>query len=559
MLSQLHIRDFALIERLRLDFGAGMTTLTGETGAGKSILIDALGLVLGARANAALVRPQADAAEVTAVFSIEDDSPAQRWLVEQALDEDEECILRRVVKADGKSRAWINGRPVPLQSMRALSEQLISIHGQHENQRLMQASVQRDILDGFGGLDAPRTKIRVMARELAEMTARQAQLEADQAARADRLELLGYQLEEIDEIAPEDDEFDTLHEQLQRLSHADELAATDDRLTAELYESDDSLHDRISRSARTLDGLLVHDPALAPIIESLETANVHLEEAAAALRQHRETLEHDPETLARVQSRLDILHDLARRHRVAPEQLTPHVASLRTEHERLQGESEDASGLADRIAQARSEYRAQAEALSHKRREAAERLGVAVTEAIRQLGMPHGSFTVMVTHDPEQIAEHGSDEIRFEIAPNPGQPAKPLAKIASGGELSRVSLALKALTATHDPVPTFIFDEVDTGIGGATADIVGRYLRRLGQTRQVFCVTHLAQVAAHGHHQCRITKHQDPEQTRTEVESLQADQRVDELARMLGGATLTERTRQLAREMLDAARTETMG
>ncbi|MGC9456332.1 MAG: DNA repair protein RecN [Halothiobacillaceae bacterium] len=558
MLSQLHIRDFALIERLRLDFGAGMTTLTGETGAGKSILIDALGLVLGARANAALVRPQADAAEVTAVFSIEDDSPAQRWLVEQALEEDEECILRRVVKADGKSRAWINGRPVPLQSMRALSEQLISIHGQHENQRLMQASVQRDILDGFGGLDTPRTKIRTMARELAEMTARQAQLEADQAARADRLELLGYQLEEIDEIAPEDDEFDTLHEQLQRLSHADELAATDDRLTAELYEADDSLHDRISRAARTLDGLMVHDPALAPIVESLETANVHLEEAAAALRQHRETLEHDPETLARVQSRLDILHDLARRHRVAPEQLTPHVASLRTEHERLQGESEDASGLADRIAQARSEYRAQAEALSHKRREAAERLGVAVTEAIRQLGMPHGSFTVMVTHDPEQIAEHGSDEIRFEIAPNPGQPAKPLAKIASGGELSRVSLALKALTATHDPVPTFIFDEVDTGIGGATADIVGRYLRRLGQTRQVFCVTHLAQVAAHGHHQCRITKHQDPEQTRTEVESLQADQRVDELARMLGGATLTERTRQLAREMLDAAKTETM-
>ncbi|MFP4155764.1 MAG: DNA repair protein RecN [Halothiobacillaceae bacterium] len=554
MLSQLHIRDFALIERLRLEFSGGMTTLTGETGAGKSILIDALGLVLGARANAALVRPQADGAEVSAVFSVRDQDPAQRWLTEQALDEDGECIIRRVIKADGKSRAWINGRPVPLQSLRALAEHLVSVHGQHENQRLMQGPVQRDILDGFGGHDEARRSLRQVARELEELTGRLNGLQADQAARSDRLELLGYQLEEIDEIAPEEHEFDTLHEQLARLSHADELAATDDRLVDTLYESDDSVHDRISRAARDLESLLTHDPALQPIIESLETANVHLEEAAAGLRQHRETLEHDPETLARVQARLDSLHELARRHRVAPEQLLPHVAQLRAEHERLEAESEDLTGLSARIEKVRAHYLEQATVLSTRRREAAERLGEAVTDAIRQLGMPHGVFSVIVAHHPQQVSETGSDEIRFEIAPNPGQPPKPLAKIASGGELSRVSLALKALTAAHDPVPTFIFDEVDTGIGGATADIVGRYLRRLGASRQVFCVTHLAQVAAHGHNQCRITKHQDPEQTRTEVECLNEPQRIDELARMLGGARVTDRTRQLAREMLQACR-----
>jgi len=553
MLTQLQIRDFALIERVQLNFAEGMTTLTGETGAGKSILIDALGLILGDRANASLVRPGADAAEVIASFRLASDNPGWNWLREQALDEDDECIIRRLVSKDGKSKAWINGRPAPAQSLRDLGENLIAIHGQHENQRLLSRRHQRDLLDQYAGLMPLRSEVRQASGTLASLITRREELQASQAARADRLELLGYQLEEIDQLQPERDEFDRLHQEHNLLSHANELVSTSSRLADQLYDADLSLHDQVSRAISELSGLLRHDETLGSIIESLETANVHLEEAAAALRDRAETVEHDPEHLDEIQQRLDALHGLARKHRVAPEQLHEHIASLRNEFESLRGSEADMGELENRIEAAWQLYREAATKLAERRRAAASKLAKKVTDSIRQLGMPHGQFDIAITpRTDESPSEYGLDEVEFVIAPNPGQPPQPLAKIASGGELSRVSLALKTLTASFDPVESFIFDEVDTGIGGATAETVGAHLRSLGDHRQVFCVTHLPQVAAQGHHQCKITKHQEPGHTRTVVNMLSLEERIEELARMFGGIKITEQTRQLAREILHA-------
>jgi len=552
MLTQLTIRNIALIEQLDLEFGNGMTTLTGETGAGKSILIDAIGLIRGERAQTGLIRAGQDEAEVIAAFDYANDSNTAEFLREQGLD-DGELIIRRVLGADGRSKTWINGRPTPLAVLKSLSALLIDVHGQHQNQKLLESGYQRQLLDAYAGHLDQCAELARTARQLREQQQQLERLRQDQQTRDDRRALLDFQLEEIEQIAPQPDEINQLHQQLTLLSREDEWRQTLAEQLDQLYDGDDSLNDRLGRSIHALERLLEIDETLPPILEALETARIQIDESADSLRTRLESGESDPGRLDEVQRRLDALHQLARKHRIAPEMLDEHIAALKTEAEELTRASDDLGQLDASIAELTERYDSLATKIGSQRHLAAEKLGAIATESIRELGMPHGVLRIDVNalpEDDERRPETGREEVVFQISANRGQPPQPLNKIASGGELARVSLALKSLTASFDPVETFIFDEVDTGIGGAIAEIVGRHLRTLANQRQVFCVTHLPQVAAQGHHQYRVSKDHEVEHTVTTIDQLDADERVEELARMMGGVNVTDQTRALAREMI---------
>ncbi len=561
MLTTLSIRQIALIDQLELDFRAGMTALTGETGAGKSILIDSIGLLLGERANMNLLRTGCDQGEVSGEFLLPPDSPAAQWLIDQGLDDEATdggvpLIVRRLLSRDGRSRAWINGRPVPGQTLKGIGRHLIDIHGQHQNQRLMQARTQLALLDHFCDLKGRGDELAQLSRAIHADEQRLETHRAEQASRADRLAFLEFQLEEIERRDPQPDEFNQLHAELKRLSRIGEWQQVlADQMQA-LFDEDGNAHDRIGAAEQALSGIADLDEALGPVIEALETAQIQISEAVDTLRDRLESADADPERLATVEARLEALHDLARKHRVSPEMFDEHVAELREEYQRLEQAGTTLGEVEARLADNRKRYDELAAEVSRQRRSGAKELAKRLKASIRELGMPNGEFEVRVETNPtltERRGERGIDEATFLISANRGQPVAPMDQIASGGELARISLALKTLTAGDDPVGTFIFDEVDTGIGGATAAIVGAHLRALGDSRQVLCVTHLPQVAAHGHHQARIEKDELSDSTRTWVLGLTADQRVEELARMLGGREVTDQTRAHARELLGSS------
>jgi len=552
MLTALTIRHVALIDQISLDFAPGMTTLTGETGAGKSILIDAIGLIQGERANTQLIRAGEEEAEVIAVFEFAAAGPVAEFLQEQELL-DEELIIRRTLNREGRGKIWINGRPATAATLKALSMLLIDVHGQHHNQKLLEKRYQRALLDSFGGLEGDVRQLGQIARELRRLQTLRDEAVREARTRTDRRQLLAFQLEEIDMLSPEPDEFNRLHQQLTRLSRQDEWRGTLTTQLERLFDADDNIHDRLGQSGQALDRLLGLDARLAPLVDALEIARIQVSETADNLRDALNETEDDPAELDRVQQRLDQLHQLARKHRIPPEQLDNHIAALRTEADALERGEADSASLDEQITTQGRQYDQLADAVTQRRLTAARALEQAVTESIRQLGMPHGGIEIRVSPtepSPEQRAEHGHDEIVFLISANRGQPKQPLDQIASGGELARVSLAFKTLTAAFDPVETFIFDEVDTGIGGAIAEIVGRHLRALGQTRQVFCVTHLPQVAAQGQHQIQVQKQHHETGTITEITPLTETTRIEEIARMMGGIEVTEQTRKLAQEMI---------
>jgi DNA repair protein RecN (Recombination protein N) len=552
MLTALTIRHIALIDQISLDFAPGMTTLTGETGAGKSILIDAIGLIQGERANTQLIRAGEEEAEVIAVFEFAAAGPVAEFLQEQELL-DEELIIRRTLNREGRGKIWINGRPATAATLKALSMLLIDVHGQHHNQKLLEKRYQRALLDSFGGLEGDVRQLGQIARELRRLQTLRDEAVREARTRTDRRQLLAFQLEEIDMLSPEPDEFNRLHQQLTRLSRQDEWRGTLATQLERLFDADDNIHDRLGQSGQALDRLLGLDARLAPLVDALEIARIQVSETADSLRDALNETEDDPAELDRVQQRLDQLHQLARKHRIPPEQLDDHIAALRTEADALERGEADSASLDEQITTQGRQYDQLADAVTQRRLTAARTLEQAVTESIRQLGMPHGGIEIRVSPaepSPEQRAEHGHDEIVFLISANRGQPKQPLDQIASGGELARVSLAFKTLTAAFDPVETFIFDEVDTGIGGAIAEIVGRHLRALGQTRQVFCVTHLPQVAAQGQHQIQVQKQHHETGTITEITPLTETTRIEEIARMMGGIEVTEQTRKLAQEMI---------
>ncbi|WJW76453.1 DNA repair protein RecN [Thiohalobacter sp. IOR34] len=554
MLTHIHIRDFVLVDQLELELEPGMTALTGETGAGKSILIDALGLALGDRADSSVVRHGCERAEIAVSFDLATLPAVRDWLQAQDLAEDDECHLRRVVYREGRSRAYLNGRPVPLQQLRELGSRLIDIHGQHEHQSLMRTELQRTLVDDYAGLGP---LLSGLAGLYDDWKARREELDRLREAareRGDRLDLLRFQLQELEALAPAEGELERLDEEHARLAHASELIEGGHQALDRLYDAEGSIHGRLGETLAELQALAGLDPALTPVCELLNGALIHTQEAADALRHHSDRLEIDPQRLAWLEERIGLWQQLARKHRLTPAELPALVGRLRDELDRLEHADQHFERLEAEIEELATAYREQAARLGDRRRQAAAELGTAVSAAMQELGMAGGRFEIAVeTRSDAGFARHGLERIEFRVSANPGQPLAPLARVASGGELSRISLAIQVIATDASPVPVLVFDEVDSGIGGGVAEVVGRQLRALGDRRQVLCVTHLPQVAAQAHQQLQVSKLASEDATRTRIRPLDAEDRVEEIARMLGGIEVTESTLDHAREMLARA------
>ncbi|MEJ2345445.1 MAG: DNA repair protein RecN [Gammaproteobacteria bacterium] len=554
MLTTIHIRDFAIIDELEVELEAGMTALTGETGAGKSILVDALGLALGDRADSGIIRHGSDRAEITAGFDLGDSPDAQSWLEQQDLADGSECIIRRVVTGEGRSRGYINGRPVPMQSLKELGQRLVDIHGQHEHQSLLRRDTQRQLLDDYAGNAARAAELQTTYRQWKSKTAELEALRTAAADRTARAELLRFQVRELEELDLGEGEAQAVDEEHRRLANAGQLLETCQAALTGLYEGEDTVHDRLSRIAGELESLCTLDTALAPARDLLSEASIQLQEAVDVLRRYSDRLDLDPGRLAWLEQRLGAIHDLSRKHHVAADQLPAMLQTLSRELDTLEHADEQLSGLQDRIEALRRSYDEQAAALSRRRREAAGKLNREVTAALQELGMAGARFEIAIQpQDPPRPAANGNDIIEFTVSTNPGQPFGSLSRIASGGELSRMSLGLQVVLAHSTRIPTLIYDEVDTGIGGAVAEVVGRRLRTLGDLRQVLCVTHLPQVAAQAHHHLQVSKHSGTGHTRTAIQPLPDSQRIEEIARMLGGVDISEQSRAHAKEMIGRA------
>jgi DNA repair protein RecN (Recombination protein N) len=547
MLLRLAIRDFVIVDRLELDFASGFGALTGETGAGKSILVDALSLALGERADAAVVRSGAEKAEVSAEFEVAPGSELAAWLAANDFDTDL-CILRRVVDAGGRSRAWLNGTAATLGQLREAADMLADIHGQHAHHSLLRADAQRALLDAHAG-------VQPLAREVAGLfaawkklrEARQA-AEKDVAATARERELLDWQVKELAALAFEPKEWQETEQEQRRLGHAASLLEASEAALAVLDEGDAAALTALQHASGRLTELTAVDAGLGDAAQLFEGALIQLEEAVHALRRYRDRLDLDPARLAELDARIDAVTQMARKHRVAPEELPEVLAALEARFNELTLAA-DPAALAEREAQAAAAYRQAAEQLGAERRRAATALGAAVTAAMQELAMAGGRFEIAL-NPLEEGAGSGLESVEFLVSANAGQPLRPLAKVASGGELSRIGLALQVIASQSHAAGTLIFDEVDVGIGGRVAEIVGQMLKQLGSDRQVLCVTHLPQVAARADWQWSIAKETHGESTVSRVTPLDAAGRIEEIARMLGGVTITDTTRKHAREML---------
>ena len=552
MLSHIFLRDFAIIETLDLELEPGMTALTGETGAGKSILIDAIGLVLGDRADSGVVRHGAEKTEITLSIDVSDTPSAMQWLKDQDLDQDDQCILRRVITSSGKSRAWINGTPTNLTMLRQLGEQVVDIHGQHEHQSLMKKEMQRQLLDDYGSHAKQLQTLDKQYSEWKQLNDKLRQLTDQSSDHQAQIDLLSFQTQELETLELVEGEYIQLDEEHSRLSNAGELLQTAAGGIEQLYDADEnSVYSILSHLISDLSGQERLDSALTEPLALLTEARIQIEEAAGLLRNYQDSLELDPQRLDWVESRISDLLQMARKHNVTPEELPEKFNSLSARLAELDGGDYDLDALQAKLDKAREQYLETAEKLHKARQKAAKQLGQGVSTAMQQLGMDGGVFEIRCDYDPEsKFTTHGLDDIEFQVSANPGQPLKALIKVASGGELSRISLAIQMIAAQKVTLPALIFDEVDTGIGGGTAEVVGQQLRKLGSSRQVLCVTHLPQVASQAHQHYKVTKIKGKTSTSTGMLDLQADERVEEIARMMGGIEITESTRALAREML---------
>jgi len=555
MLVSMQVRNFAIVDRIAVEFDQGMTVLTGETGAGKSILVDALGLVLGERGNAQLVRSGAKRAEFSAAFDTSELPELRRWLEEQSLDEENECLLRRVINADGRSRAYINGNAVLVQQLKAVGELLVDIHGQHFHQSLARRPIQRDLLDHFGGLLDLRVKTIAAFEEWQALDKRLLQLTDADVDRASRLDLLNFQLQELRSLDLGEGEVAELGTERQRLANSGRLAEGTATALAGLFDDDGSnANSLVADAARMIESLVEYDDELRAVVEMLESAAIQIAEAADALRRYGESIDMDPGRRDWVEERLDAIQTLSRKHRIAVDTLHELQQKFATEFDELSNADERGRELEQEVAAAKTKFLQLAKTLSDKRHKAAGRLSVAVTDAMHGLGMPGGEFEVRVEKLSEHDARsHGLDAIEFQITANPGQPMMPLSKVASGGELSRMSLAIQVIASDGSAIPTMVFDEVDSGVGGGVAEMVGRRLAELGASRQVLCVTHLPQVASLATQHFRVSKVTDGKATRTSVQPLGKEARIEELARMLGGVEITTKTLEHAAEMLAGA------
>ena len=554
MLQTISLRDFVIVDQLELDFAAGFTVLTGETGAGKSILLDALSLVLGERADSSQIREGSNRAEISALFRIDPEQLEyfSRWLNEQGFpmeDDGQTLLLKRTIEGNGRSRAFINGSVATLAQLREAGDQLVDIHGQHAHQLLLKGGAQRELLDRHAGLLMLATEVAQSFKTLNDSRRRLEQAEnAGQDIERER-ERLEWQLEELTELSPQEGEWAGIQGEHARLANGAKLIGGCQEAIELLSDADNSIESSLSKVCSNIGALAEHDPALSSVSESLEGAQIQLDEAIHSLNRYLQKLDLDPARLIQVEERMQALHSAARKYRTEADEL-PKLLSETTERLDALTASQNIDALRDKVQQEEAAYLKLAKQLSQQRGTAAGDLGNLVTDAMQDLSMAGGRLEIALTPLAEG-GSHGLEQIEFLVAGHAGSTPRSLAKVASGGELARISLAISVITSKASFTPTLIFDEVDAGIGGAVAETVGKLLHQLGQSHQILCVTHLPQVAAQGNHHLKVSKSQSGDKTISQVQPLGRGERVEEVARMLGGATITDTTRRHARELLE--------
>lgn len=559
MLTQLMVRDLAIVDNAELELGAGMTVLTGETGAGKSLIVDALELAVGGRASTELVRAEASNAEVVAVF--EPDADVARWLREQALDdEDGLCVLRRVVGRDGRSRAFINARPVPAAQLRALGARLVDVHGQHAHQALLNPATQRHLLDSFLDDTGVLEEVANIREALDELDREVAALDLGAEDPLARLDFLHFQIEELRAAPIAPDTLGTITDEHRRLANGAEILEAIARARAAMDGEGTGASSGVSIASRALEAATRLDSRLDTATTVLRECATLLDEADAVLRRHAEDLEADDGRLGELEQALATVHDLARKHRCPEQALHQRLTDLQSECARIESATARLQQAGAQRVELLARFRDRARELYEARRRAANSLCAAADDVLATLGMQGASLMFQINHDPDAVpARHGADQVVLHASTNPGQAHMPLSRVASGGELSRIALAIHAVAMDERGAATVVFDEVDTGVGGAVAEIVGRRMRELGTRRQVLTVTHLPQVAALAHGHVSVHKHQDGGSSHSRVDVLDDTAREQEVARMLGGVDVTRRTLAHAREMLAAAPRSTRG
>jgi DNA repair protein RecN (Recombination protein N) len=555
MLVHLSVHNYAIVEHLDLELDSGMSVISGETGAGKSIMLDALGLCLGDRADSGVVRPGADKADILASFDLNDIPEARAWLAERDLEHDGPCILRRVITAEGRSRGYINGSPCPQGDLKALGELLIDIHSQHEHQSLLKADTHRRLLDEYAGSQELARQVHLAAQRWKQTKSELERLSGVGDEQRARHQLLSYQLEELDNLALGEQELEQLEQEHKTLTNAESLLSACRLVIEQCSENDaGNVLSALTGSLNRLSGFQGQPGALNEAINLLASAQIQVEEAVGELNRFLDHFDADPERLQMLEERLDAIYTLARKHRIQPSEMAALQQQLFEELESLNADDQAVERLGEELEAYARHYQDKAAELSALRNEAADRLATAVETEMHSLGMPGGRFSIQLrSNASDEPQANGLEQVEFLVSANPGQPLKALAKVASGGELSRISLAIQVITAQTSRVPTLVFDEVDVGIGGPTAEVVGQLLRRLGERGQVLTVTHLPQVAAQGHQHLFVHKVRESDATRTAVSKLERHQRVEEIARMLGGVDLTEESLAHARQMVASA------
>ncbi|MBD8106653.1 DNA repair protein RecN [Erwinia persicina] len=553
MLAQLTISNFAIVRELEIDFQRGMTAITGETGAGKSIAIDALGLCLGGRAEADMVRQGAARADICARFSLKDTPPAQRWLIENQLDDGNECLLRRVISSDGRSRGFINGTAVPLSQLRELGQTLIQIHGQHAHQLLLKPEHQKALLDAYAGEPLLMQNMARHYRQWHQSCRTLAQHQQQSQEREARRELLQYQLKELNEFAPVSGEYEQIDDEYKRLANSGQLLSTSQQTLLMLADGEENnLQSQLYTARQLMTELTEMDDKLSSASAMLEEAAIQISEASDELRHYCDRLDLDPNRLHELEQRLSRQIGLSRKHHIAPEEVPQFHQQLLAEQQLLDQQESDQDELSQAVSLHYAAALQCAQELHERRVHFAAELSALITDSMHTLSMPHGRFTIELQFNPDHLTAEGADRIDFRVSTNPGQPVQPLGKVASGGELSRIALAIQVITARKMDTPALIFDEVDVGISGPTAAVVGKMLRQLGESTQVMCVTHLPQVAGCGHQHFYVSKETDGAMTETHMRPLDKRSRLQELARLLGGSEVTRNTLANAKELLAA-------
>jgi len=553
MLQQLTINNYAIVDSLEIELETGMTVITGETGAGKSIMLDALGLALGDRADRDVIRGGAERADITACFTLSRKADVNDWLQANDFDsEEDQCILRRVISRDGRSRAYINGQPTTLNNLRDLGEMLIDIHSQHEHQSLLKTATHQRLLDDYCGLQKQAQEVRSLAGKWRRLNDELAQIRSRAEESNAQYQLLSYQVKELEELALEAGELEALEEEHKKLSHGEESAVVNQQVLDLCAENDEfTLEQALNKAIALLQDIPYASKQTEEAGSLLNTALIQVEEASIALKHAIDQFEVDPQRLEEIDQRLGLIHKLARKHHVPANELPELFLKL----------SEDLSGLSEadvqielmeeELARLLKQYAETASSLSQAREKGAKKLAKEINSQLGKLGMESASLSVALTRFSDNTPRTGGLEgIEFLVSTNPGQPPRPLAKIASGGELSRISLAIQVVTAQTSSIPTLVFDEVDVGIGGGVAKSVGELLKKLGEKGQVLCVTHQPQVASQGHQHLYVSKSSGKDSTATQLHKLSQKERIEEVARMLGGENVSEKSRAHAKELL---------